>query len=249
MKKIITLIATLVITLGLQAQTLELRDTLGNLVTNQTITLYNPAGDIYNAFSQEIKVTNKSLVAKMIVCKRQVLTSFPAGVSNYFCWTSCYGPNTNVSPTAENINAGQTLNKFHGYANPNGVVGNGTVRYVFYDQNNVNDSSYVVVNFKISATSSINTTLKLTNALSNVFPNPSANGNAYIKIKDASAFAGKKIVMRVHNMLGKEVASVAVTNFADVVIVSNEGELPSGIYFVNIYADAKNIATKRFVIE
>ncbi|MEQ1733456.1 MAG: T9SS type A sorting domain-containing protein [Bacteroidia bacterium] len=247
MKKLSTLFLALVSITYTYAQSFELRDTSGNVVTNQTLNVTNPGGDIYNAFEADVHVKNISATAKQVKCKRIVMVAPPAAMSNYFCWTICYGPNTNVSPTAENINAGASNTKFHGYVNPNGVVGNASIRYVFYDINNTSDSVYITVNYTATTTTALNVN-KLSVAVSNVYPNPS-NGNAFVKINDQSAFNGKTVALKIYNMLGKEMGTKTTTAMPETIAINSIADLPSGIYFLTVLVDSKTIATKRFTID
>jgi Secretion system C-terminal sorting domain len=248
MKKLSTLFLALVSITYTYAQSFELRDTSGNVVTNQTLNVTNPGGDIYNAFEADVHVKNISATAKQVKCKRVVMVAPPAAMSNYFCWTICYGPNTNVSPTAENINAGASNTKFHGYVNPNGVIGNATIRYVFYDMNNTTDSVYITVNYTVTSTSSLLNVNKLSATVSNVYPNPS-NGNAFVKINDQSAFNGKTVAIKIYNMLGKEMGTKTTTAMPETIAINSIVDLPSGIYFLTVLVDSKTITTKRFTID
>ncbi len=248
MKKLSTFFLAFISITYAYAQSFELRDTIGNVVTNQTINVTNLGGDIYSVFDAEISVKNISATAKQVKCKRVILTAPPAAMTNYFCWTLCYGPNTNVSPTPENINANATNTKFKGYLNPNGVVGSASIRYVFYDTNNTTDSAYITVNYNVTSTSSLININKLSAAVSNVYPNPS-NGNAFVKINDQSAFYGKTVAIKIYNMLGKEMGVKTTTAMPEIIAINNIADLPSGIYFLTMLVDSKTITTKRFAID
>ncbi len=249
MKKIFTLLFALISIGFVKAQSLQLYDTSGAVVTNLTITRSCPNGDIWNAFSEEIYVRNISASTKQVRCKRRLITAMPAGMSNYFCWVSCYGPSVSVSPVADTIeiSVNELVTVFHGYLNPNSLEGTCTIAYTFFDKNNPNDSATVNVNFISSVSSGIYDINKAAN-ISEVFPNPS-NGNAFIKINNANNFNGKKTTLKVYNVLGKEIASQNITSATETIAINNLTNLPSGVYFVNVYSDSKNIATKRFVIE
>ncbi len=248
MKTITTLLLALATITLVQAQSLQLQDTLGNDISGTTLNITNPGGDIYNAFSEEVTLKNNSATTKNVKCKRVIISALPAAMSNYFCWVSCYGPYTNTSPTAETVAANQLVKKFHGYVNPNGTTGSGTIRYVFYDEANVTDSVFVNINFTVTTTTALKNNASTKTIVSSIFPSPASNV-AYLKINDVTSYANKKISLKIYNMLGKEVAKQTINTIQETIAIENVSDMPSGIYFVTLLADAKEIATKRLVIE
>lgn len=248
MKTITTIFLALATITLVQAQSFQLQDTLGNDISGTTLNVTNPGGDIYNAFSEEVTFKNISATTKNVKCKRVIVNAFPAAMNNYFCWVSCYGPFTNVSPTAETVTSNQLVKIFHGYVNPNGTTGAGTIRYVFYDEANVTDSVFVNINFTVTATTALKNSTPLKTTVSSIFPSP-ASTVAYLKINDVASYNNKKISLKIYNMLGKEVAKQTINSLQETIAIENLNDMPSGIYFVTLLADAKEIATKRLVIE
>jgi hypothetical protein len=121
-------------------------------VTNGNVIINGNPADLYEPIDSHIDVVNNSNLTYSVKVKRIVGTQ-PAGSSNYFCWKICYGPSVTVSPDTLNLNAGSTISLFHGYYVPNGSTTVSTIKYVFFNFNNPNDSVYVNVTFDPTATS------------------------------------------------------------------------------------------------
>ncbi|MEA3503979.1 MAG: T9SS type A sorting domain-containing protein [Bacteroidota bacterium] len=67
---------------------------------------------------------------------------------NYFCWGSCFAPFIYESPTPVTIEGNTTNeNDFSSDYSPSGGVGTSSITYVFFDTNNPEDSTYIVVNY------------------------------------------------------------------------------------------------------
>lgn len=68
------------------------------------------------------------------------------------CWGGHdYSPVTIVSPTPQTIAAGETNNTFRGDYIHNGISGISRVQYSFFDERNMADSTWVIVQFDIDA--------------------------------------------------------------------------------------------------
>jgi hypothetical protein len=94
----------------------------------------------------ELKVTNNGSVSKDILAKK-ILKNVVSGSMDVFCWGLCFPPFVMVSPDALAIGAGATNTEFSGHYTANGLFGQSTIMYVFYDKNNPNDSAAVNVVF------------------------------------------------------------------------------------------------------
>ena len=109
----------------------------------------------------DIRATNmgasKSIKTKKIEMFYGVSTS-----RNAICWNVCtapveYGTNPIVTTDAITL-ANGAYGIFNGHLYPQSVTGNTKLRYVWYDENNPNDSAYVDVIFEISSAASITET-------------------------------------------------------------------------------------------
>lgn len=200
-----------------------------------------------------VRVNNKtSQNISMKVRRRE--GNLVAGSANYFCWTICYGPQTNVSPSAMTVNANDYNDNFHGYYDPAMNPGESTVTYVFFNTANVNDSVWFTVNY---STTGIPDTLSdpyidvnfsaagiADNAnivAGHAYPNP-ASDVVYFDMGKT----GKTDKIEVFNMLGEKMYESSVSGASRIQIPVNK--LPQGIYFCNFYKQGKVLSAERFTV-
>lgn len=92
-------------------------------------------------------VKNTGSSAKSVKVKRYEL-EVVAGSVNQICWgVQCYPPNVSVTPDAQLINAGSIDSTFKADYRPEGNPGISKYMYVFFDENNPNDSIAVTMVF------------------------------------------------------------------------------------------------------
>ena len=216
-------------------------------ISGQTITVSGVLnGDIYQVVGTDtIAVVNSSGNVIKTRCQRNVISSV-AGSENSFCWGSgCYGATTNVSPlnSSPDIAGGTTDNSFVGDYKPKNNAGATTVKYLFYDNTNSNDSVSVTVIYDVTATG-VNELTKAGGTISNAYPNPA---NSLVSLKyDLNEFSKSgKIVF--YDMLGKSVKEIALTDKQGIAKI-NVSEFNAGIYFYTFIIDDKEISTKKLVI-
>jgi hypothetical protein len=173
----------------------------------------------------------------------------PAGTENYFCWDVCYGAVfagqrtswTSLDPIS--MAAGFIANGFHAYYKPDLHYGEATFRYVWYDVDNINDSTWVdfVFNAGTAGVSEIAGPVRNFTA----YPNPSVGGDVTLDYELATTGTATRLV--VYNMLGerKLVRSIGA---AQGHVVLHEGDLASGVWFAVLERDGHALATKRLVV-
>ena len=182
-----------------------------------------------------VNISNSSIRIKM---RSEVIDS-AVGSQNYFCLNLCYAPGTTVSPDFEQIEPGDTLKTFKGYYRPNGALDAASIRYTFYNINNVTDSIQLIGNFLPSPAS-----IKTTNeAKLQLFPNPA---NEMLQVNfDLNNHTHSSVV--VYNSLGQKVHFENLqSNIGSVKI--NTASLPEGIYFCSISEGGKLKKTQRLMI-
>lgn len=199
-----------------------------------------------------VRVYNNSSQNYTIKTRRREGNLIPGSV-NYFCWTICYGPGTNESPSGLAVNASDYNDSFHGYYDPAGNDGTSTITYVFFNQSNPNDSVWFRVNWATTGVSDtiidpfinldFNSAVKEEKSAvaSPAYPNPAAE---LVSFELLSSERPEKI--QVLNMLGVKVSEQNITSSQKVVIAVNE--LPEGVYFCNFYKDGMITATRRFTV-
>lgn len=199
-----------------------------------------------------VRVNNLTSNPLSIKVKRKEVGVVP-GTINYFCWTVCYGPATNVSPSPIVINPSSYSDDFHGYYESYHMQGETTVSYIFYNTANPNDSAWFTVNYKIAGTGDtlsdpfidLNFTTGINEAKIQVtgpaYPNPSTDAVSF------NLFKNEKVErVEVINMLGKTVLQQQITEGAKLMIPVNK--LSDGIYFCNFYRNGAVVSTERFSV-
>lgn len=236
--------------IGAQGQVVTLRDASQAVVNGTVITISEPlSGEPEQTPGVGLAAENTSGGTRTINVKRYEV-SVPGGTGNYFCWDVCYDVvPAGLRPVWTALDPiymldGQTVNGFHGYYKPNGIVGEATFRYVWYDVANPNDSTEVYLTFNMTAVGSGIAEMADVRAFK-IFPNPSTGGDITIDYDLAGATAGTQLEL--YNVLGerKLVRSISA---AQGKVILHEGELASGVWFAVLKRNGTALATKRLVV-
>lgn len=158
MKKILLSLVLSGLLLGVAiGQSLSLSNAAGDIPANSVLTeLVEPGTGTY---ATVLFVTNNSSSAISVKAKKienYLEGDDVDGMLSSICWAGqCYSPSVFVSPNAEIIEPDETNEDgFAGDLHKNGYVGISSVTYVFFDENNPNDSISVIVNYIVTSTSS-----------------------------------------------------------------------------------------------
>lgn len=102
-----------------------------------------------------VKVTNNGSTDVDLMV-RKVHNYLPEGSDCSFCLGLCYPPTVFESTTPVPLAPGQTTGdeEFSGHYTPNGIAGTAAISFVFFDNNNVNDSIMVTFNYIVTDTPS-----------------------------------------------------------------------------------------------
>lgn len=92
-----------------------------------------------------INVHNNAASAKTVFVERNIITN--NSPVNWFCWSSCYLPMVDVSPTGLTLESNTFTSNFSAHLSPYENVGNYQIEYCFYTENNINDSICATVEF------------------------------------------------------------------------------------------------------
>ena len=159
---------------------------------------------------------------------------------NYFCWDLCYTPGKLESDDGLNIAPGTTNNFFspHIYSVGNGVEGVCTVSYTFFNENDLNDTLLVIVEFESTNSISVE---ENNPTISAVYPNPATN---FINVKLANVNKGQ---FQIINVLGQVVKTEEITTATNQLSV-DVSNLESGVYFYSLVVKGQAIESKRLVI-
>ena len=228
MKKLYIVIAFLMAGLGAQAQSF-------------TATAVGITGDPLFFMEGHATINNISNSPKDVYVQR-VVNDLTVGHSSYFCWVQCYSAQVSNSPDFITIQPGGNTDVFRGDLETNAVSGISTVTYCFYDGNNTGDS--VCVEYIYDATTGLTDIPAGKNFISKAFPNPASEFTQfYVNINKGV----KNAQVKIYNMLGAEVKSIAVSESKSTLKVG-VGDLKGGIYFYSLFIDGKSTTTGKLMV-
>src|SRR5690606_8995354 len=137
-------------------------------------------GDIGQILVQALDVQNITPTQRTINVKRYELTVLP-GSQNYFCWGVCY----DAAEAAERpfwvsqhpvvLSSGQIISNFYGDYKPMGNPGTASFRFVWFDMDSPNDSTWVDITYTALEPAGITETSAVRGFAA--FPNPSVDGS------------------------------------------------------------------------
>ncbi|MBZ0206515.1 MAG: T9SS type A sorting domain-containing protein [Flavobacteriales bacterium] len=232
-----------------QAQIVSITDGDGQPVNGTTVIISEPLmADTTQVLGIGFNAENVSGSGRTINVKRYEL-SVPTGTKNYFCWDLCYDAIyagarpawTSLDPIY--VDNGQTVNGFHGYYMPMAISGEASFRYVWYDVDSPNDSTWVDLHFSALSVGIQEVTSPVLDF--EAFPNPSIGGNITFNYELANASTGTRLA--IYNMLGER-KLVRAIGAAQGKVVIRDGDLTSGVWFAVLERNGKPLATKRLVV-
>lgn len=173
-----------------------------------------------------------------------------ANTQHYYCWDVCYLESWSgaisdwwVCDDPLTLSPNVLVSDFKAYHWPHGLSGCATYRYVWFEQNNVADSSWVDIQFCTTAVGVeelSDPVLELS-----IFPNPVANDQAYVLVELSKTANDGSIVL--HNSLGERVLSELIPRASTQVELELKG-LASGVYFISVQVEGELIRTERLVL-
>jgi hypothetical protein len=167
---------------------------------------------------------------------------------NFYCWGVCY-----TAQTAGNIpvwesahpvfmGAGQTVDNFHAYYESRGYAGASTFRFVWFDVDNMNDSTWVDIVFDSAVGMGENSGGVLG---FDAYPNPALDAPMTVRFSLDPSVVGAQLV--VYNALGGKVL-VRQVRGASASVVLPRDEFQPGVYFANVEVGGRALITKRLII-
>ncbi|MCB0771918.1 MAG: T9SS type A sorting domain-containing protein [Flavobacteriales bacterium] len=220
----------------------------GEVVNGTTIQIDAELGGMVQLLGMGLHAENTGGVERLINVKRYE-TSVLHGTVNYFCWDLCYGEqNAGALPLwvgADPIPmpAGALANGFHAYYKPMGVAGVSTFRYVWYDMDVPNDSTWVDFVFNVTEPAGIAEVSSVRGF--SAYPNPVASGDVTFSYDLGQSAAGTRL--SVYNMLGER-KLVRELGAAQGQVVLRADQLGAGVWFAALERNGKPLATKRVVV-
>jgi len=199
---------------------------------------------VENLYVGKLTVTNVSEAAIEIMVKKEVIELGNPEHVAYFCWASCYGPATTVSPTAKTISAGGfDDNSFSGDLDSYGYAATTRVKYTFYNKNNPNDKAeYTFVYFDPNG---IAVSQASADMLSNLYPNPVQSVGKLSYNLSGKHFNEANLVVR--NLTGAVVKNVKLSDNKGELSL-NVAEMNNGIYMYSLVLDGKAVLTRKMTV-
>ncbi|MDN5200476.1 T9SS type A sorting domain-containing protein [Fulvivirgaceae bacterium BMA10] len=235
MKAFFSILAAILLSSFLQAQSLEIIDSSEEVV-----------GVIGTELRADIKIRNIS--DKAIFLKvRRVESHISTGEKNYLCLNGdCFDASVDLIPRTIKLDPNETIEGFASVLEAGIAESESRVKYIFYDRNNPNDAIEYEQMFKVLEEKPKSLLLNNKNIqISNVYPNP-IHQVAFINYQLLNREANAKIV--IHNVLGSIVGEYALSPFESRIKIET-AEFNPGVYFYTLYLDNDNILTKKFIKE
>ena len=226
------------------SQSFVVKDKEGNEVTGQTIDHYCAPSTGYAMVSLGLDVFNVATTAKNVKVRKYDF-NLVEGSTSSICWASCYQPNVFETPEPILIEPGTFSPNFTGDLSYGAIQGTSTVKFVFFDIDNSQDSSFVVINF-IIGTLGVNNPAAIKSAtVSNAYPNPAVSATN-IDYRLPSGVSNAKI--KINTLLGTTIREISLSNSEGKAQV-DVTNLPNGIYVYTLFVNNSAVATRKFVVQ
>ena len=185
-------------------------------------------------------INNTNIIKQIVIKKREI--SVVEGSQNFFSWRSTFNPTVMVDTGGFVMYPNTTISdEFKAVYRPNGNLGSSTIQYVVYNKFDINDSSYINVNFNV-VYNAVND-VKKQNIKLQLAPNPTSNFATLYFDKINSENSNLSIV----NLIGEEVANYAVSNNQTQQKIDVQN-LNNGVYFCRLITKSNNISTIKLVV-
>lgn len=223
---------------------LTVTDVWGTPQNGQVITYYGESSD----FEQEVDLhtTLNGSSALTVNVRRYELNTVP-GSQNYFCWGVCYLPqNSGLLPTwvsqdEVNLSPGTTFEGFHAFYKPLGNASVAGFRYVWYNMDDTNDSTWVDIYFD----SAVGISEKEVVTGFEAYPVPAVGQNVVLEYAFGNAGSNRAMVLR--DPLGNTVLTRSLPAVQGRTVIG-AGLVRPGVYFATLEQDGKALKTRRIII-
>lgn len=223
---------------------LTVTDVWGTQQNGQTITYYGEASDLEHEV--DLHTTLNGPNALTINVRRYELNTVP-GSQNYFCWGVCYLPqNSGLLPTwvsqdEVDLTPGTTFEGFHAFYKPLGTADVAGFRYVWYNVDATNDSTWVDIYFD----SAVGIGENAAATTFDVHPNPAVGENVVLEHALANPGSLGSVVLR--DVLGNTVLTRSLSSAQGRTVIA-AGQLRPGVYFATLEQGGKALMTRRITV-
>ena len=221
----------------------SLRFELDGHVYEEGETIICNAPTEWGEYLQDMQMRNLTDQDLNVLVKKEVIEDLE-GVSNYFCWGLCFGPDTYVSPNPVAVPANSVTSigalSFHAMFDEE-VFGKVQVRYSAYDERHPEDAVTINVIFHKSGEGVHEVSAV---RFGQAYPNPASSVVNF----DYNINASDRASVSVYNLLGQEVKSQQVNGVQGHLSVS-VADLNEGIYFCKLFVNGCAVSTEKFVVK
>lgn len=227
--------------LSVCAQNLILWDSVSHFLSKDTLLVRSGPMDNEKELCKYLAVKNNTDQA-IPVCVKKVIVDTVTGSKNYICWVRCYSDKI-YAPTDTVLLLPHHTDYYHfvGHYRAMDKHGTSTVRYVFYNKLNPNDSTSVRITY--SPTNVGIQEQAPAKSLLSASPNP-ANNEVTFSYSLASGTEGKIVILQ---LTGTTVAEIPVDGSKGSVTFP-ASEIRDGLYFYYLVADGKVCSAKKLII-
>ena len=221
----------------------SLRFELDGHVYEEGETIICNAPTEWGEYLQDMQMRNLTDQDLNVLVKKEVIEDLE-GVSNYFCWGLCFGPDTYVSPNPVAVPANSVTSvgalSFHAMFDED-VFGKVQVRFSAYDERHPEDAVTINVIFHKSGEGVHEVSAV---RFGQAYPNPASSVVNF----DYNINASDRASVSVYNLLGQEVKSQQVNGVQGHLSVS-VADLNEGIYFCKLFVNGCAVSTEKFVVK
>lgn len=214
-----------------------------NTVVNNDTIVYC-VSDMVTLFEDGKVIVINNTASTMPVKVKRFGGSDGCFLSNQFCWTLCYDPDTSVSPDPTNIAAYDSSTIFHGWVLPDETDGCCFIKYRFFNANDTNVYSDVTIKYCFSANCS-SPTLGIDDASFsdyNVYPNPATE---FLKI-DFDPSSSPDLIT-IADLSGKIVFTSNITpNMSNVTIPLET--IANGVYLCRLMRGGNIVYSNKLIV-
>ena len=245
MNRILTLfvLCTFFYASNTMSQSLQLSDASGPLANGTDVYMW---GDTITGTLMVKEIDVKNISAGTVTVKtKKIETSLIPGTSCNMCFAGlCFLSTVFISPTQDILTPNDTNNSGSLDYKPKGHMGESIVTYVFFNIDNPNDSSWIVVHFNGTPAGINDNNISVTE-ISNPYPNPSFNQTTFNYSFAQNTSTAKFVLL---DLLGSKVNETEISDLKGALTV-NTSNLNEGIYFYSFYADNKLVVTRKLVVK
>lgn len=234
---------------SVKAQFITLINEGGTVVNGQVIDHWHDLDPVPSAVEVDVTCVLNNATETVVNMRRYELQIPEDTTYNYYCWGECYAPALSgthpvwPAPATNGLTPLEEFIGFHAYYQPMGVEGVACFRYVWFDDANPTDTTWVDICFHASPVGMED--LSRGTFTFNAYPVPSNGGN--VELTFDAPRASERMMVELHDALGQLLATERIRT-GQQRLVLGEGSLSPGLVFATLRVDGQTKATRRLVL-